>query len=115
MVLENTDFHLDKVKYMELINSFINYLCCLDLSQDLCKISNDMYNELETLDVDLSEKAVIMNSDWPYSVRTKIVELIEFYYLKADDCLNKYSDKEVYKFLRELKKRAEEISAYIMD
>lgn len=46
-------------------------------------------------------------------MRIKIVVLIEYYCLKADECTNKYSNKECHEFLRELKIRAEEVSPWI--
>ena len=100
---------------MNSVDLFINYLCGLDLSQNPSKISSDMYNELETLDVDLEEKRIMENENLPREVRIKIVDLIEFYYLKADDCINKYSNKEIYMFLRKLKTRAEEINLNLLD
>lgn len=98
---------------MELVKSFIKYLCSLNMSQDPRKIICDIYDEFETLDIDLEERNVMKNENLTHSERIRIVNLIEFYYLKADDCINKYSDKEVYKFLIELKGRAEEINLYI--
>lgn len=83
------------------------------MSQDPRKIICDIYDEFETLDIDLEERNVMKNENLTHSERIRIVNLIEFYYLKADDCINKYSDKEVYKFLIELKGRAEEINLYI--
>lgn len=98
----------------ENIKLFIKYLSELDLCGDIRKISNEIYNELETLDVDLEEKYIMKTENLPRCVRVKIVDLIEFYYLKADDCINKYSNKEIYEFLRELNIRAKEVSLYIM-
>ena len=100
---------------MNRVNLFINYLCGLDLTQNPCKISSNMYNELETLDVDLEEKRIMENENLPREVRIKIVDLIEFYYLKVDDYIYKSSNKEVYMFLRELKARAEEINSNLID
>ena len=100
---------------MNRVNLFINYLCGLDLAQNPCKISSNMYNELETLDVDLEEKRIMENENLPREVRIKIVDLIEFYYLKVDDYIYKSSNKEVYMFLRELKARAEEINSNLID
>ena len=76
---------------------------------------NAVYDELETLDVDLYEKEIKNNISLPYDVRIKILDLIEFYWLKADECINKYSEKECREFLSELKIRAEEIYLYIED
>ena len=98
---------------MDLVKSFIMYLSRLDLSKSPYDVSNDMYNELETLDVDLETKSVMKNKNLPHDVRIKIVNLIEFYYLIADECINEYSYKECYEFLRELKIKAKEVGVYI--
>ncbi|WP_308698931.1 hypothetical protein [uncultured Thomasclavelia sp.] len=98
---------------MDVISIFIKTLCDINLNQDSHDTSNSIYEKLETLDIDLYEKDVKNNDKLPYSVRIKIVNLIEFYCLKADECINKYSDKECHEFLRELKIRAEEVSTYI--
>ena len=95
---------------MEIVKTFINYLCGIDLSRGIRQVSNDMYNELETFDVDSEIKPIKKNKSLPREIKKKIVDLIEFYYLKADDCINKFSDEEIYGFLKELKKRAEEIN-----
>ena len=100
---------------MDLVKEFIKFLFDLDLSCDIRKAADNMYNELETLDVDLEEKQIMRNKMLPYDLRVKIVDLIEFYYLKADDCINIYTDKEAYDFLRQLKTKAEEIYPQIMD
>ena len=98
---------------MDVISIFIKILCDINLNQDLHDTSNSIYAKLEILDIDLHEKDVKNNDKLPYSIRIKIVDLIEFYCLKADECINKYSDKECYEFLRELKIRAKEVSTYI--
>lgn len=98
---------------MDLVKIFIRYLCNLNLSQDIKKISDDMYDELETIDVDMEKKNVKKDKNLPLEIRTKIVDLIEFYYQKADDCINMYSDEEKFAFLNELKSRATEVNLYL--
>ena len=100
---------------MNRIQIFITYLCKLDISQDLKKTSDEMYDALETVDVDLDEKEIMRNEDLPRDVRVKTINLIEFYYSKADDCINKFSNKEIYDFLRELKTKAAELQPYLMN
>lgn len=114
MVLENLDFHLFKEERMEFLKEFIKYLCELDLSQNPRKVSSDMYDNLETVDTDFDEKELKKNKVIVRSVKVKILELIKYYHKNADDCINKYSDKDCYEFLRELKVRAEEVLPYIM-
>lgn len=98
---------------MDVIIIFIKTLCDINLNQDSHNTLNSIYEILEILDIDLHEKYVKNNDKLPFSIRVKIVDLIEFYCLKADEYINKYSDKECYEFLRELKTRAKEVSAYI--
>lgn len=95
---------------MEIVKTFINYLCGIDLSRDIRKTANDMYNEIETLDVDLEIRMVKKDKSLPREVKKKIVDLIEFYFSQADDCINKFSDEEIYEFLKELKARAEAVN-----
>ena len=98
---------------MEFLKEFIKYFCELDLSQDPRKLSNDMYNNLETVDTDFDEIELKKNKIIMRSIKVKIFELLNFYHKNADDCINKYSDKECYEYLKELKMRAEEVYPYI--
>lgn len=77
---------------MEIIKSFIKYLCDPDLSQDPRKISSDMYNELDTLDVDLEEKDVMKNENLPHSVEIKITDLDNI-----EELVYIYINKRLYK------------------
>lgn len=113
MGLENIDFHFLKEVNMDLIKKFIKTLCNINLIHSPHDTINAIYDELEILDIDLYEREIKNNLSLPYDVRIKILDLIEFYWLKADECINKYSDKECYEFLSELKIRAEEVYSYI--
>lgn len=99
---------------MEFFKKFIMYLCELDLSQNPCKVLNDMYDKLEIVDTDFDEKELKKNKIIMCNVKVKILELIKSYHKNVDDCINKFSDKDCYEFLRELKVRAEEVLPYIM-
>ena len=112
-VLSDENIITLKRQNLESTIAFISYLCNLDLSLDIKKVSDDMYDELETIDVDMEEKTVKRDKSLPHEIRTKIVGLIEFYYQKADDCINIYSDEEKSVFLNELKTRANEIYLYL--
>lgn len=102
------------LKELESTKEFVYYLSCLDLSCDLRKASNDMYDELETCDVDMEENAIKNSIELPAWVREKLLGLIDFYYRNADDCINVYSDEERREFLSTLKTRAEEVKPYIL-
>lgn len=95
---------------MKVVKLFIDYLCSIDLSHNARNVLYDLYDKIETLDVDLEEKAILKNESLPLEEKQRIVDLIEFYYAHADDCINKYTDKEIYSFLQKLKSKAEEIN-----
>lgn len=97
-----------------MIKKIIKTLCGINLTHNPHDTMSAIYDELETLDIDLYEKEIKNNISLPHDMRIKILNLIEFYWLKADECINKYSDKECHEFLSELKIRAEEVYAYIM-
>lgn len=100
---------------MENLKFFINYLSNIDLSANPCKTANDMYNELETVDVDLDEIDLQKSKIVPNDVKIKIIDLIEFYWEHADDCINHYSDNETCEFLKQLKDRANEVYSFAIN
>ena len=100
----------NELKYTK---EFLRYLCALDLSGDPRKICDDMYDELETCDVDVEEEAIQRCGSLPSKMKTKILSLIEFYYQNADNCVNIDSDEERRAILRALKIRAKEAEPYI--
>lgn len=97
---------------MENLKFFINYLNNLDLSADVKKTANDMYNELETVDFDLDAKPLRKSKTISNEVKSKMIDLIEFYHAHADDCINCYSKEETLEFLKRLKHKANEVNQY---
>ena len=93
---------------------FIGYLATLDLSADVRKTANDMYDELEMVEVYFEEKPLKRNKNIPKNIRVKIFGLMDFYWAHADDCINYYSDKQTYEFLKQLKDRANEVIEYLL-
>ena len=56
---------------MEIVKTFINYLCGIDLSRGIRQVSNDMYNELETFDVDSEIKPIKKNKSLPREIKRR--------------------------------------------
>lgn len=100
---------------MQNLKRFIVYLSNLDLSANIRKTANDMYNELETVDVDLDEIDLQKSKIIPNDVKVKIIDLIELYWEHADDCINHYSDNETCEFLKQLKDRANEVYSFAIN
>lgn len=99
---------------MNTILTFINILANIDLNLPYRDNLNKIYDELETLDVDLETSKLKANNKRSYTVNDEIISLIEFYYANADDCINNYSDNKARNFLKSLKEESNKIISYLV-
>ena len=103
------------MKQFQRLAEFISYINGMDLSGNLDDVVNDMYNELETVDLDFETKNIKKSSVIPRDKKKKIFSIYDFYWKNADACVNIYSKDKRKEFLSELKIKAEEINNAIQD
>jgi len=114
MASGNSDFLLKGGNFfMEVIKEFVVALNNINLSKNPRLVSSELFNELETLDVDLKEKLIKNNKYLTDFKKKQLIDLIEFYYSNIEKCINVFSQNEIKKFLEELTTKANEVYSYI--
>lgn len=98
---------------METVYEFIKVLSQIQLLNNVQKTVNDLYEELETVDVDLCVPTIKRNNRLSQEVKNKIIYLIDFYFSNIDWQINNFSCKNATLFLTELKNKAKELEFLI--